>query len=308
MANLVSDGHLVVPEVLDREVGLLLGDRVFLGNHPVLETGFLGVASGSTKVSKDFGSHGLNALTSVAEATTMGGPTPFDFKRVSVTVARQVLQRRVSQVLQNVETTGAMSEERLLAVDAVGAYSRRMTELIATIGSTFTGSVDAGGQLEWAHLVAAQARLRANGAKIGVGRVMAVLSNEQWFELQLQLVEVGLSDAMTHAPEAYQAVLAEEMGYMGRFYGIDVFTTESVPVDTVEEKFLGCMLAPYSIGWAKANIAPKGEPREYILQDGLMQVRFKDNPDTFVDDAYYNALFGVSKGLDGAGCVIKSAA
>lgn len=310
MGNNYSDGDLVVSEVVAREAGLALADRVFVGAHPVFAAGYLGSLgqASSGTIDKDLGDWGAEALNSVAEATSMGGATNFSFTRVSATVSRQGLHRAASKLLGILEPTGRILDPAMFAYDAASAYGKRFTELAATVGATFTQ--DAGGTsgaaLDWDVLIDATSSLEVSGADVDEGNVVAILHPKQWGDLRKQLTGTTLGDAMSHAPEAYQGIVAKKLGYKGRFYGIDIYTTTQVPKNAGNTDYVGCILTPQSIAWADALIPATGRPEEIIVDGGKLQIWMEYDADTFVQNVYYNAVFGLAKGVDKAGRTVTS--
>ncbi len=310
MSNNYSDGDLVASAIVAREAGLALGDRVFVGAHPVFAAGYLGDlgSSSSGTINKELGDWGDEALNSVAEATSMGGATDFTFTSLSATVSRQGLHRNVSRLLGVLEPTGKILDPAMFGYDAASAWGKRFTELSATVGATFTK--DAGGTseapLEWDVLIDATSSLEADEADVDEGNVVAILHPKQWGDLRKQLTSTDLGDAMTHAPEAYQGIVAKKLGYKGRFYGIDVYTTNQVPKNAGNTDYVGCILTPQSVAWADAKIPATGRPEEIMVDGGKLQIWMDYDADKFVVDVHYNAVFGLAKGIDKAGRTVTS--
>src|SRR5690606_13347934 len=135
------------------------------------------------------GDFGLGTLTSVAEAEAIAEVTDFNFDELAATVARQAMKRSVGQLLGALDSTGTITNPQVFAFDAVGAYSRRLTQLVATLGATFTRDVSPGSgvALDWETVIEASAKLEESGAEVEEGSVMGVFASKQWADLRKQL-------------------------------------------------------------------------------------------------------------------------
>jgi hypothetical protein len=306
MGEQYADGNLVTDEVLDQEVGLLLGDRAFVGNHPVFT--YLGDAFGSATKSRDYQGLGLGTMSEVSEEGAVG-ITRYLWDRLSATVSRRSFGRRVSNMLRALDPTGRVRDPVAFAMDAVGIYQNTLMQMIVDVGTTFTNDQTPGSgvDLDWQTFRNAKGRLVGQNAAVAPGSVLAVLGQRQWQDLEDDMAAgSSVGDAMSHAPEGYNILLAREIGYQGRYYGVDVFTTNKVPTANAGADLRGFMIAPNAIVWSKAPIIPDPDAIEIILQDGTLQVEFERDPQRFAKNAFFNALLGMAKGFDEAGCTITS--
>lgn len=304
--NLFSDGNLVVAAVLDKKYGLILGDRGYIGNHPAIAAGYLGNLAGSASdtISRDLTGHGLGVMAAVAENAAPSA-TAFTFQRVSASVGRRSFRRQVSDLLRVLDPSGSVRDPAAFAFDAATIRGNTMMDLIATVGATFTEDEDASGALDWATLRAAKNRIVGANNEVVPGNVVAVLEPRQWASLEDDIaVGASMSDAMTHAPEAYNALLLRKLGWQGRYFGVDIFTSPRVPVDDGEAT--GCIFTELGVVHADAEIQPNPAAAELLLDSGKLQIEFQRNAASFIQDVFYNSILGVAKGVDKAGCTITS--
>lgn len=306
MANLYSDGNLVTSEVLAKEWGLRLADRAFIGNHPVLAAGYLGEAMGSAQITKTLASLGDHAAPSVAEGVA-AAIVDYEFTEVSATVARKSTGRRVSDMLRSLDATGLVRDPVALTYDAATIYQQTLMAGLVAAGATATNDVGSTGvDLSWD--VFLEAVHTVSSAEAEAEGMLAVLHPQQWYDLQrdMALTSGGLSDAMTHAREGYDALLARSSGYKGSYFGVDVYTSSKVGLVNTNADRRGFIAAKTGLVWAKAKIVPNAHRHEIILGGGDMQIAFDSDGSKFQQDAYFNSLLGTGLGVDAAVCTITS--
>lgn len=306
MANLYSDGDLVVSEIMRQEWGLRLADRAFLGNHPALAAGFLGLAMGSATITKSLISLGDHAAPSVAEGVA-ATPVDYDVTELSATVARHSTGRRISDMLRALDATGSVRDPVALTYDAATIYQQTLMSGIVTAGVTATADVGSTGvDLTWDVILEASNTLSAANVDVNGAGLLCVLHPQQWFDLRSAMAGTGLGDAITHTREGYDAVLARSSGYQGQYFGVDIYTSAKCPLVNTSADRRGFMMGATGIAWAKGQIPVNPHRHEIILGNGDLQIAFDADGSKFQQDMYFNSLLGVSLGVDAAVVTITS--
>jgi hypothetical protein len=299
--NLYSDGSLVVSEILAQEVGLKLANRAFFHMHPAIE--YAGAAVGSAVTKVDYIDAGAGTLASTAENTAVAG-TAFNFARASITIAQHRLARSVSDMLRFLDSTGTVTNVEDFAADAAGSYAKTLSGLLITAAqsaSTTVGSTNT--DATWENFREAKAALVAANAEVTPGAVVCVLHPTQWAHLEANAATAGIGDAMARSPEAQEAMQANAplSGYRGRYFGIDVFTSASIPTANAGVDRSGFMCARTGLVWANAMVEPSlASEREILVDGGTLQIDFDRDSSKAMTNVYYQALVGASIGQDGA--------
>ena len=262
--NLYSDGFFIEPSILMQEYGLLVGDRAHLPNHPALAGGYMGLGSESATVNKTLADIGSGVAGTIAENGAVT-PDAFSAQIVSTTVVRKGKGRDRSDFLKTYDRTG-MFLEQALAFDAAMIRGNTVVGMVAEAAATATADVTPGSgvALTWAKFQEAKQTLVQTGQAFAEGDLLAVLHPVQWSNLEAEMITTGLGDAITHSPEAYNIQYARSIGYQGRYFGIDVFTSTRVPTANAGADSRGALVAPGGVVWAEGIL--ENDP------DGFMDV------------------------------------
>lgn len=307
--NKYSDGNGVVAEVLDKRFGLSVGERTSITGHPVLQAGYLGDLAGSTSgvKSKSLTDLGLGVMAATAEDTAVT-PKAFGFEKLSATVAIQREARRTSNFLEALTAEGLIRDPVKMAYHATQIYLNTFLALVCTNGATFSQDVSPGSakDMDWATIRAAKRAIEGKGVNVNAGLV-CILEHKVWGELE-DGIAVGnsMSDAYVNQAAAGGIFDARAMGWQGRYFGIDFFTTSRVPKANSDADFRGCMFASGGIVWADAHIQPDPDAHQYLLDGGKLELEFARDPAKWAREVYFNAPLGVAKGIDKCGVTLTS--
>ena len=135
-----ADTQLV--ETLHQELLVLHADRSWLYGHPSLLD--LGDAAGSSSTKQKIALAGLagkDSMAPVAENVAVGD-TPLAQSNVTVTIARQAIQRNLSDLKGIIDSVGI--NVPMLAQDGFQSAYKRFNQMLATtVGAGFTDTVGA---------------------------------------------------------------------------------------------------------------------------------------------------------------------
>jgi hypothetical protein len=306
MANLHSDGSFIESSILLQEYGLLVGDRAHLPAHPALSGGYLGLGTESATVTKTLADIGSGVAGTISES---GAVVPDDFNpsTVSATVVRKGKGRSRSDFLKTYDRTG-MFLEQALAFDAASIRGNTIVGMVAEAAATATADVTpgSGSSLTWAKLQEAKQTLVETGQQFMDGDLLCVLHPKQWSNLETAIIGTGLGDALTHTAEAYNIQYARSIGYQGRYFGIDVFTSTRVPTANGGADSRGALIAPGGVVWAEGLLEDDPDGFMDILDGGRLRIERERDASRAVKAYYYNFLIGVSLGEDARVVTITS--
>jgi hypothetical protein len=299
MANLHSDGSLIRSSMLLQEYGLIVADRAALPNHPAIAGGYLGLGNESSTVTRTLADLGTGVAGTISEN---GAVVPSDlvFSTVSATVVRKSKGRSRSDFLKFYDQTGILKDPAALAMDAAMIRANTLMGMVAESVSAATTDVTpgSGAALTWAKLSEAKQTLVQTGQDFADGELMAILHPKQWGNLETAAIGTGLGDALTHSAEAYNIQYARAIGYQGRFFGIDIFTSTRVPTANAGADSRGALFAPGGVVWAEGIIEPDPDGFMDILDGGRLQIEYERDASRMQKAMYYNFLVGTSLGED----------
>lgn len=306
MANLHSDGSFIESSILLQEYGLLVGDRAHLPAHPALAGGYLGMGTESATVTKTLADIGSGVAGTISES---GAVVPDDFSpsTVSATVVRKGKGRSRSDFLKTYDRTG-MFLEQALAFDAASIRGNTIVGMVAEAAATATADVTpgSGSSLTWAKFQEAKQTLVETGQQFMDGDLLAVLHPKQWSNLETAIIGTGLGDALSHTAEAYNIQYARSIGYQGRYFGIDVFTSTRVPTANSGADSRGALIAPGGVVWAEGLLENDPDGFMDIVDGGRLRIERERDAARAVKSYYYNFLIGVSLGEDARVVTITS--
>lgn len=297
--NVRSDGYLYNPSILRKEYELLLADRAALPQHPALSAGYLGMGVEGAQIKRTIADLGSTKAQPMSETGAIVA-TAITLSEVSATPARKGLARSRSDLLKMYDQAGVFSEEAL-AMDAEGARQATLIDMVITAAITATGNAGtSGSDLTWNNIHEAVGTLELSGATFGPGELLCILHPQQWRDLQSQLLGTSLGDAVTHQADAPNLLLPRQIGYKGRFYGIDFVTSSRVPLANGTADRQGALIAPGGIVWAEAAIEQDPDGFMDVLGGGRLCIERERDASRALKDYYYSFYLGVSLGQNGA--------
>lgn len=134
-----TSGDLRVTEALAADYELLLADRFSLLGHPAIMYAGNCAASGSTVIKVPLaGLMGYDRMAAVAENAATSSTSVTD-SSATITVARQAIERRISDINDMVDSIG-LNLDALIA-DGVGSYAMRWMEMLCDLLDNFSSTV-----------------------------------------------------------------------------------------------------------------------------------------------------------------------
>jgi hypothetical protein len=297
--NVHSDGALIQSAILLKEYGLIVADRAHLPAHPALMGGYLGLGNESTVVSKTLASLGSDVAPTVSE-TGAAQIVDYSTKVISATVVRKSIGRSRSDMLKFYDQTGLLKNPAAMALDAAMVRGNTIVSLVAAAAATATRDVgpSSGSALTWQKLIEAKQTLVNTGVSFADGELLAVLHPNQWSNLETAIIGTGLGDALTHTMEAYNIQYAKAIGYQGRYFGIDIFTSTRVPTANGGADSRGALVAPGGVAWAEGLIEPDADGFMDVLDGGRLAIERERDAARMSKAMYHNFLIGVALGDD----------
>lgn len=291
---------LQLAAILHQELILILADRASLGAHPsILELGDI-TGSGSAVLKVPLaGLDGYDVMTAVAEGSSASNAALTDGS-VSITVARQALQRQISD-LAAIVNKGRMDPERLVA-DMVGAGRMRLMAMIAALSSSFTRSVGSSG-VDMSVDDFFDADILLNLANVPAEGRLAVLHGRQIGDLRLSLRAEG--GAIQYEPTTAEMLKAKGPGLVGRFLGYDMFQSSKCPDANSGADHAGMMVGPGAIGVARGTRAPMiGDAGQAIPAGTPVWIGFERDESGALTKVVGNMYAGVGILQDDAGVAV----
>jgi hypothetical protein len=242
---------LQLAAILHQELLLLAADRAALGAHPsILELGDI-TGSGSAVMKVGLaGLDGYDVMAAVAEGSSSSN-TGLTDASVSITVARQALQRQISD-LAAIVNRSKLDPERLVA-DMAGAGRMRLMAMIAALSSSFTRTVGSTGvdmsvdDFFDGDILLSLTNVPAEGR-------LAVLHGRQIGDLRQSLR--AESGALSLLPTSGDMLKAKGPGLVGMFLGYDIFQSSKCPDANSGADHAGMMIGAGAIGVARGTRAP----------------------------------------------------
>lgn len=261
-----------VAAVMEREWGLTVTDRAFLPQLPAVAGGRLNYSMGGSLTAKkhlaSLGDHAAVALAEGAAATIVD----LENEELSATAGRMSTARKYSQTLRAVvEGYAGLAEIQNLVYDASTIWQQTFIQGMISTGVGAATNIDATGvDINWALVRQGARAVMANGG----GRPTLICHSTQWGHLQEELAGNSLGDVMTHAPEAYSAVIAQGNGYRGVFYGVDVVVSDKVPSANAGTDYEAVMFSATGLVWTGKKIQQDSTKFQLLLGGGDMEIEF----------------------------------
>lgn len=301
MATYYTDiADLRLSAVLSAEIQLLLADRASLWRHPAIA--YLGdqAGSGSTVRKVPFaGLAGYDAMSAIAENAS-ATDTAITDASVNLTIARQVLQRSISDLANLTDSVGL--NVAALAVDGVGAAEMRFTEMVCTAGAGFTTTAGSSGVAlsvnDWFSAQFALTQASASGPAI------AVLYPKQWTDFQASL-RAETSNLIAFSPADRASLDLKGTGFVGTFNSVDIFVSTKVPSANAGADSAGFMAVQNAIGYIEGSVTSVRGGTEVIPIAGTpIWTEISRDPSGALTKLTYNYYVAVSILQQGQGCAI----
>jgi hypothetical protein len=247
MANEIfysGSGDVRLTEILAAEYQLLLADRFSLFGHPAIMYAGNAGNNGSTVIKVPLvGLAGYDRMVAVAENASAANTALTDGS-AQVTIARQALQRQISDLNEMVDSLGVNVEA--LIRDGVGAYAMRWMEMLTSLLGSFsstagTTTVD----LDVTEFLAAKYALIQNGVP---GKALATLYPVQVTDLMNSIR--GETGPIEHRMDAQNVFDAQGQGILYTFANVDVVSSSLVGTANAGNDSAGGMFAHGAIAYA----------------------------------------------------------
>ena len=252
----VGDARLA--QVLSADVQLLLADRFSLWGSPAIHYAGDAGGRGSTTIKVPiFGLNGVDRMAAVAENASVAN-TSFTPTSVTVTIARQALQRSASDLMNLTDSVGLNTQAFI--GDMVGAAAMRFQEMIANVADDFTASVGSTtvdmSVDDWF-----SADFTLTQASAPMARI-AMLYPVQVTDLQNSTrAEAG---AFQYRSDVQGWLESKGQGPQGSFMGTPVLSSSLVPTATAGADSAGAMWAYGALTYAD------GTPNQIVGAGGVV--------------------------------------
>lgn len=255
MANEVTyaaSGDARVAEILHGDLHTILADYTDLSTLVPVRRDLTGSGSSTIKIPRvDWD----NAMASVAEGSSTSN-TAITFSSVTGSVARQALQRQVSDLY---ELTGSLPEAGLMGIAQSFALAAilRKTDMICGLFSTVSSTVGTT-TVPMTVDTAFSALFSLQNNSVPMEGAAMVLYPVQYSNFQNSLR--GEMGAASYSPETLAALRAQGPGKKVPWNGIDIYVSDSVPTANAGADSNGCLFVPRAFGavTAKQNVVIGG--------------------------------------------------
>lgn len=293
-------GNLLFTETVAGMALLLLADRESPRNHPCIV--YLGDAAGSGSTVHDVplvGLDGYDSMAAVAENSSTSNTALTDAK-AAVTVARQAIQRQVSDLARTVDMTGAVDPERL-AQSAVGEAEMRFVSLIAGLGDDFSSTVGTSGvDMTVGDFYDAQFTLMLASVP---EPYLWMPHPRQYADFEADLRSEG--GAVQYDPNTRALLGLRGPGFKGNFNGVDIFTSTKVPTANGGADRASGMWGRGAIGYREASVRPSpGLLAAGAIFAGPIMIEFERDAAGALEKIVGNYYVGVVEIEDSRGVTI----
>ena len=252
----ITDARLTA--VLSMEMQLALADRASLWGHPSIF--YAGSASlrGSTTIKVPIPSlNGVNRMAAVAENASVVN-TALTNTSVSITIARQALQRSMSDIADLTDSVGI--NIGTFVADMSGAAAMRFQAMLVELTDGFTSTVGTTAvDMSVDDQFSAQFTLTQASVQ---GPVIECLFPVQLTDLQNSVrAEAG---AFQFQPATAEMLQLKGQGYAGNLNGADIFASSLVPTANAGADSAAGMWSAGAVGYAD------GIPRPVNAGSGIV--------------------------------------
>jgi len=279
MANMTyltpgNSGAARTAEILNANMLLLLADRAWLWRHPALMQLPDANGSGSTTIKTSIlGLGGVDPMAPVLEGSSTT-PTAVSNTSFSVTVARQALERGITDLNDSVDSVGLNID--VMARDMIASAHHRFTDMIAAAGATF--------------------QLEINSVE---GPYVGLLQPTQWTNLRESLRSEG--GAVQWQEATAELLRLRGPGLKGSFIGVDWYASDSVPDDGTDAS--GCVFGAGAIAYREGSVTRIRGVGELMMATPIYAALDYDNSGA-VQNVVGNYQVGVSKSQDLMGVAV----
>ena len=286
--------------VLASELRLLLADRASLWGHPAIS--FVGDQSGSGSTVRKVafaGLGGFDQMLPIAENASATDTSITDAS-VNITVARQVLQRGISDLANSTDSIGL--NVNALAEDAFGAATMAFMSMVCAAGAGFSQTAGATGvNLSVNDWMDAQFNLTQASAD---GPAVAILFPTQLTDLQASL-RAETSNVIAYKPANAELVNLKGQGYAGTFNGVDIYSSSRVPTANAGADSAGCMFVQGAMGYAEMSVnSVRGGSEIVPIASSPIFTEISRDSSGALTRLVHNYYVGVSILQDGLGTAI----
>lgn len=291
-----------VAAVLAGDFELLAADRNRLPSHPALlyAGDFAGSGAGrdssSVKRISLLGLMGYDVPAPVAEGAAIVPQRVAD-QQATVYVTRRGKAYEPSDEVRFTDPFGAYSTGSF-ASDAVISHDLALTNSIAAIVGGFSlAETTSGTNLTVATFLSAMGQLEAGSqASVAPGMVMSVLYPQQIGDLRDNFA-TATAGALQWSPAAQDMMRLMGAGYIGRLFGVDLFSSLYVPTATAGADSAGGMFTRTGVVWA--DMTPSADMADQVVLGKTLFERARNGLNGTT--AYISASWhGVARGYDTA--------
>ncbi len=297
-----TSGDLRLAEVLAAEYQLLLADRFSMLGHPAVMYAGNAEAAGSTVIKVPLvGLLGYDRMVGVAEDAATS-PTSLTDSSALVTVARQAIERQITDINGMVDSIGINVDA--LVADGVGAYAMRWMEMLCSLSDNFATTA---------------------------GTTTVAMSADTWFTAKFSLQQNSV-------PEPYLSMLygtsktalensiraeagpwqyrsgvqdifqARGTGIVANLDGIDIAQSSLIPTMNAGADSGNCMFARGAVGYADGIPRAIRGAGEVVYPAGTrMYTEFERDASGALTKVVHNAFLGFSELQDLCGVTIIAA-
>jgi len=290
-------GTLRAAEILNAEIWSLIFDATDLRSICV-KVGDLG-GSGSAKMETpqvDFG----NAMAAAnTDEVTSATPSSLTSSAMSLTVAQQIIEYQISDLLQITGGPGNLGLAQL-AAQVADSYALRFTDMACVAAESFSNSVGSTGvALTCDDVFAAVFQLEQS---VVPGPYSCTLYPRQWTDFQESLRSEG--GAVAFHPPTADVLSLKPPGYKGNYLGVDFIVSDSVVDTNVGADSNGFMMGLGGIAYVEASAAGSMAGSIPAPAASPVYAEFSRTANPGLSSLVAHAFLAVGIGEDDRGCAI----
>lgn len=289
-----------VTEALSRDMQLALADRFSLFGHPAIVYVGNCAGRGSNVIKVPIVSLlGVDRMAPTAEGSSSSNTTITNTS-ATVTVARQTLQRKPSDLAMMVDSVGVL-DSRAIVSDMVSAAYMRFTEMIVNLADGFSSTVsDTGVNMDVSDFFTAQFTLTQASVP---GPYLWVPYPTQYTDFVGNLrTQTGV---MEHRADAGMALDIQGPGVAATYNGVDIALSSLVPTANSGADSASGMWGRGAIGYGDGTPAPiMGAGAVTYPAGSSIFIEYSRDPDSGESKITGNFYVGASILEDGRGVSI----
>ena len=278
---------------------LSLADRNPLPLHPALYYVGDRVGEGSINVElSEFDFMGTSLPTAIAEGASVGDSS-ISATRYTVTIGRYSKAYSMTDLARMADLHGLL-DPTMLAQDLALSHALNLTNLIASLAPGWTAvQGTSGAALNASDLLTATQTLAAAN---NVGPLLGVFRSKQIHDVQTDIGFDLANGALQYDPAMAAFVGVQGSNYLGRLFGIDLFTSDRIVSDGTD--YNGMVVAPGAVLWGKGT-PPSALSDQAIIGDAVL-FELERTARAAVTAAVSHSYVGVTRGLQARGIRIRS--